>query len=406
MTYTETLAYLYAQLPMFQRIGAAAYKADLDNTHALMRALGHPERGLRCVHVAGTNGKGSTCSLIASVLQEAGYRVGLHTSPHLKDFRERFKIGGEMVAQETVARFVETYRAVFEPIGPSFFEWGVAFALWWFQEEKVDIAVIETGMGGRLDSTNVVQPEVSVITNIGWDHMQFLGSTLEAIAREKSGIIKPGVPVVVGDSDRAIVNVIHEVARSHRAPFHAISENSPGGLLPCGLLGGHQEQNKRTAFAAINLLRNMAWTIDEHALSRGFQHVLRNTGLRGRWEPLSTEPLIIGDVAHNRDGFKALSHMIDATPHDRLHIVLGMVGDKDLSGALVLLPKEASYYFCKADLPRALDASALSKQALEHGLNGEVYASVALAVAAARSKASPQDLILVTGSVFVVAEVL
>ena len=252
--YERTLAYLYARLPMFSRIGAAAYKADLDNTHALMRLLGHPERGLKCVHVAGTNGKGSTSSLIASVLQEAGYRVGRHTSPHLKDFRERFRINGAMVSEEMVTAFVARYREAFGPIGPSFFEWGVAFTLWWFREQQVDIAVIETGMGGRLDSTNVVTPELSVITNIGWDHMRFLGDTLEAIAVEKAGIIKPGVPVVLGEGAPSISAVIRRIA-TERGSELIMAEGGAGTLLPCGLMGEHQERNKRTAFAALQVLR-------------------------------------------------------------------------------------------------------------------------------------------------------
>ncbi len=405
MDYERTLAYLYARLPMFSRIGAAAYKADLDNTHALMRLLEHPERGLKCVHVAGTNGKGSTSSLIASVLQEAGYKVGLHTSPHLKDFRERFRINGEMVGQEVVTDFVERYRETFEPIAPSFFEWGVAFTLWWFREQQVDIAVIETGMGGRLDSTNVVTPEASVITNIGWDHMQFLGDSLEAIAKEKAGIIKPGVPVVVGEASAAITAIFEDIAVRCGSPL-ILAEDGPGAFLPCRLVGEHQERNKRTAFAAIEVLKQRGWKVDNHAIMQGYRNVVRNTGIRGRWEVLSTGPLTIADVAHNTDGIMAVLRMLQRTPHEQLHIVLGMVGDKDIGLVLSLLPTDATYYFCKADIPRGLDASELQNKANGHRLKGTVHPSVIAALLAAQAQAATQDLVLVTGSVFVVAEVL
>lgn len=403
--YERTLAYLYARLPMFSRIGGAAYKADLGNTHALMRLLDHPERGLKCVHVAGTNGKGSTCSLMASVLQEAGYKVGLHTSPHLKDFRERFRINGCMVGEEIVTDFVERYRKAFEPIEPSFFEWGVAFALWWFREQRVDIAVIETGMGGRLDSTNVVTPEVSVITNIGWDHMQFLGDSLEAIAREKAGIIKPGIPVVVGEGGEDIIKVIKDIAEQRGARVIP-AEDGVGGILPSGLVGEHQERNKKTAFASIDVLRERGWKIDNHAIMEGFIHVLRNTGLRGRWEVLSKDPQVVADVAHNVDGIEAVRGMLEKEHFAHLHIVLGMVADKDIDRVLALLPQEATYYFCKADIPRGLDASTLAEQGRAHGLIGEAHGSVGAALEAARARAGREDLVLVTGSVFVVAEVL
>lgn len=405
MNYAETLAYLHAQLPMFQRIGAAAYKADLRNTHALMALLGHPERGLKCVHVAGTNGKGSTSSLIASVLQEAGYTVGLHTSPHLKDLRERFRINGHMVDEDTVVRFVAEHRHAFEPVAPSFFEWGVAFALWWFTRERVDIAVMETGMGGRLDSTNVVTPEVSVITNIGWDHMQFLGDTLEAIAGEKAGIIKPQVPVVVGEADGPVAAVFQRRATEEQAPLRMVDQALP---LPhrTALAGPHQERNARTALAALEELRQRGWRIPDEALARGCTNVVANTGLRGRWELLGTAPRTIGDVAHNVDGIRVLRAMLTREHYTRLHIVLGMVGDKDVGRVLAELPREATYYFCKADIPRGLDVDILRAQAQAAALSGESYASVADALAAARAAAGPGDLVLVTGSVFVVAETL
>lgn len=405
MTYAETLAYLYARLPMYQRIGAAAYKADLSNTHALMEALGHPERGLRCVHVAGTNGKGSTSSLIASALHEAGYKVGLHTSPHLKDYRERFRINGAMVNEEAVTRFVEEHRDAFEPIEPSFFEWGVAFALWWFREQQVDIAVLETGMGGRLDSTNVVAPEVSVITNIGWDHMQFLGDTLEKIAAEKAGIIKPGIPVVIGEAEGEVAEVFQRKALESSSPVTFVDQRS-AQRIASALQGEHQERNARAALAAIEVLCARGWRIPEAAVVSGFANVVANTGLRGRWEVIGQAPLTIADVAHNVDGIRMVNTMLARTPHDRLRIVLGMVNDKDIDAVLALLPKNAAYHFCKADIPRGMDADMLRLKAEQHGLSGTSHGSVAEALCAAREQAYANDLVLVTGSVFVVAEAL
>ncbi|MBK7385054.1 MAG: bifunctional folylpolyglutamate synthase/dihydrofolate synthase [Flavobacteriales bacterium] len=405
MTYPETLAYLYAQLPMFQRIGAAAYKADLSNTHALMDLLGHPEKGLRCVHVAGTNGKGSTCHLLASILQEAGYKVGLHTSPHLKDFRERCRINGEMIPEGDVVLFVEEYRAGFEPIQASFFEWTVALAFWWFREEQVDIAIVETGMGGRLDSTNVVTPEVSVITNIGWDHTQFLGHTLEAIAAEKAGIIKPGVPVVIGRADGAVRDVFLRTAATNASPIHFTDQHAPLQFAT-PLTGAHQEENARTVLSALDLLRNTGWQISDLAIEAGFANVLQNTGIRGRWQTLAQRPFTICDVAHNVDGIRVVNELLGHYVFDRLHIVLGMVNDKDLSSVLKELPRSATYYFCKADIPRGLDVDRLRSAASEAGLGGNSYPSVRVALETAQAAAERSDLILITGSVFVVAEVL
>ena len=405
MDYPETLAYLYAQLPMFHRIGKAAYKADLSNTHTLMALTGHPERGLRSVHVAGTNGKGSTSHLIASVLQEAGYKVGLHTSPHLKDFRERFRIDGEMIPQVEVVRFVEQYRNTFEPVQTSFFEWGVALAFWWFREQQVDIAVIEAGLGGRLDSTNVVTPELSVITNIGWDHMDLLGTSLEAIAREKVGIIKPGIPVVVGETVEAVANVFHTTAARNGSPI-TFADKGPMAPCPSGLHGEHQQRNARTAYVALCRLRERGWVVPDAAIQRGFKHVVRNTGLLGRWQVLADTPLTVADVAHNEDGMRTVVRMLECQAFDRLHIILGMVNDKDIGRVLALLPPTARYYFCKADIPRGLDAAGLAKSAATYGLKGDHHPSVKEALQAALREAGLNDLVLVTGSVFVVAEVV
>ncbi len=405
VTYADTLAYLYAQLPMFHRIGKAAYKADLVNTHALMDALGHPEQGLKCVHIAGTNGKGSTSHMLASVLQEAGYRTGLYTSPHLKDFRERIRISGAMIPEEAVTAFVETHRSTFEPIAPSFFEWTVGLAFDWFRRERVDIAVIETGLGGRLDSTNVVTPEVSVITNIGWDHADLLGNTLEAIAGEKAGIIKSGVPVIIGEAEGAIAEVFRRKAGSEHAPITFVDQQED---LPytLDLAGPHQERNARTVLAAVRELKVKGWPITEEHIMRGLANTCTKTGFMGRWQVLSHDPLTIADVGHNVDGIRVVKELLRRTPHQQLHIVYGTVADKDISAALEELPRNATYYFCKADIPRALDAEALKQLARAAGHLGEAHLSVTAALQAAQAAARPGDLVLVTGSVFVVAEVV
>jgi dihydrofolate synthase/folylpolyglutamate synthase len=403
--YEQTLAYLYARLPMYSRIGKAAYKADLSNTHALMDALGHPEHGLKCVHIAGTNGKGSVAHMLASVLQEAGYRTGLHTSPHLKDFRERFKVNGGMVPREAVTAFVEDHRAAFEPIDASFFEWGVALAFDHFRTQRVDIAVIETGLGGRLDSTNVVLPEVSVITNIGWDHADLLGDSLEKIAAEKAGIIKHQVPVVIGEAVGSIADVFRKKAKEMDAPIQFTDQQAPLSYS-LDLAGPHQERNARTAVAALRILQERGWAITEEQIARGLANVRKNTGFAGRWQTIGTDPLTIVDVGHNEDGLRIVQDMLARTPHEKLHIVLGTVNDKDLSRMLSQLPRKAAYYFCKADIPRGLEAEKLAHLAENAGLHGTVHKSVATALASARAEAGPKDLVLVSGSIFTVAEVL
>ncbi|HQV40285.1 MAG: bifunctional folylpolyglutamate synthase/dihydrofolate synthase [Flavobacteriales bacterium] len=404
MDYSETLAYLHARLPMFTRVGKAAYKADLSNTHVLMKLTAHPERGLKCVHLAGTNGKGSTANMIASVLQEAGYRTGLHTSPHLKDFRERFRINGAMIPQEIVTAFVERYHTAFEPVEASFFEWGVALALHWFREERTDIAVIECGLGGRLDSTNVVTPEVSIITNIGWDHVDLLGDSFEKIAAEKAGIIKLGIPVVIGEAEGAVAEVFRKRAEEVGAPIH-FTDQQPALPYALDLHGPHQQRNARTALAALRELQQQGWAISEEHIVAGLANVQANTGFAGRWQTIAEHPLTIVDIGHNADGLKVVADMLGRTPHEQLLIVLGTVNDKDIERMLALLPKWATYFFCKADIPRGLETWKLMELAAGHGLRGRTYPSVKEALAAARRSARERDLVLVTGSAFVVAEV-
>ncbi|MBK9274430.1 MAG: bifunctional folylpolyglutamate synthase/dihydrofolate synthase [Flavobacteriales bacterium] len=405
MTYPETLAYLQARLPMFHRVGKAAYKADLGTTEALMEALGHPERGLRCVHVAGTNGKGSTSHMLASILQHAGLRTGLTTSPHLTDFRERVRVNGAMIPQEDVVRFVADHRTIFEPLAPSFFEWSIALAFDHFRQEQVDIAVVETGLGGRLDSTNVITPEVAVITTIGWDHADLLGGTLEAIATEKAGIMKSGIPVVIGEAEGPIDALLRAQAGAVGAPLIRVDHQRPLPIRP-DLAGPHQERNARTVLTVVDLLRERGWPISGEAVTHGLSSVVTTTGLRGRWQVLRRDPLVVADVAHNADGLAVVRSMLDRTPHRGLHVVLGMVNDKDLGPALRQLPPGARYHFCKADIPRGLDAAVLAEAAAGFGLHGQVHASVRHAFEAAHAAAAPDDLVLVTGSVFVVAEVL
>jgi len=405
MNYQETLDYLFAQLPMFQRIGQAAYKANLDNTYALLHALGNPHHGkVKYVHVAGTNGKGSVSCMIASVLQEAGYKTGLFTSPHLKDFRERIRINGQMISEAEVVQFVKNHRADFEHIQPSFFEMTAALAFKYFAENEVEIAVMETGMGGRLDSTNVVTPEVAVITNIGLDHVQFLGDTIEAIAVEKGGIIKPGVPVVCGEMRPEALAVLQNIAAESKSAVVPLEKDAVN--YPAGLAGHYQRLNVPVALTAIRTLQKHGYRISEEHLRSGLLQVNQNTGLSGRWQILQTNPLCIADVAHNVDGLKEVLAQLKSLSFEKLHFVLAVVGDKDISTILGMLPKNATYYFCQANIPRALDKTLLAQQAKTHQLTGEVYLSVAEAHHAALQNADSKDLVFVGGSVFTVAEIL
>lgn len=427
MEYKQVLNYLFAQLPMFHRIGAAAYKADLSNTQALMKLLDHPENGFKSVHVAGTNGKGSTSHMLAAIFQKAGYKTGLYTSPHLLDFRERIRINGIMIPEGRVVEFVKQHQAKFDPIGLSFFEWTVGLAFDYFRNERVDIAIVETGLGGRLDSTNVIQPDLSVITNIGWDHANLLGDTLEKIAGEKAGIIKPGVPVVVGERQAESAAVFTQRAQQLQSPLvmasdhwqcarntvslsvqtiHVQRDHQPVfEALQLDLTGGYQLKNVLTVLEAVHQLRSSGWQLSDSNIVDALADVRRLTGLNGRWQVLSEQPLIICDVGHNVDGIREVVTQINSTLHRNLHMVFGMVKDKDVLPVLRLLPASAAYYFCEPALPRALPAEELSTQAKQAGLEGDVFHSVSDALAAARDAAQPDDLIVVGGSTFVVAEV-
>ena len=431
MNYQQTLDYFYAQLPMFHRIGAAAYKANLDNTIAMCRLLKHQEQNFRSIHVAGTNGKGSTSHMLASVLMETGLKTGLFTSPHLKDFRERISINGKKIPRSAVSRFINEHKVAFDAIGPSFFEITFALAAWWFSEEKVYISVMETGMGGRLDSTNVIIPELSIITNIGFDHTQFLGDTLEDIAGEKAGIIKQGIPVVIGETHPKTIPVFIEFAKKvkapllqadhnfsvssrtlthHRVPLMQISilrkENPDPIKLISPLAATYQLKNILTVMQAVEVLRQKHFNITDNQLRDGIRHVIRNTKFLGRWQTLSLNPLTIADIGHNAAGIGALTEQLRMVQYNHLHFVIGVVNDKDVTAMLMLLPKDATYYFCKADIPRGLDAGWLAEQAQSLGLRGTSHTSVKHALEAAQQAALENDLIVVGGSAFVVAEVV
>ncbi|MEY4329365.1 MAG: hypothetical protein RL609_113 [Bacteroidota bacterium] len=406
MSYPEVLEFLFAQLPMFHRVGAAAYKPSLKNTEALCQWLDYPERKIKTIHVGGTNGKGSTSHLIASALQCAGYKVGLYTSPHLIDFRERIKINGQWITESAVIDFVESYKdSHCIQIQPSFFELTFAMAMQYFAQEKVDVAIVEVGMGGRLDSTNVITPLLSVITNVSKDHMQFLGNTIEAIATEKAGIIKEHVPVVLGIMKENAKSVFESTAKQRNSHFISCTPDEP--VPDCALKGEYQQENSRTAFKALENLKSSFPKLTPEKISEGFLQVQELTGFRGRWEIIQkTNPTIIADVGHNEDGVQWVIQQVKKEKFLRLHIVLGMVNDKDVDHILGLFPKHARYYFCKANIPRGLDAEILREKSAVHHLIGDVYPSVQEAFMAAKKEADHQDLILVTGSFFTVAEIL
>lgn len=424
--YEDVLQYLYANLPMFQRIGAVAFKSDLSNTIALCEALDNPQKKVKSVHIAGTNGKGSTSHMLASILQSAGYKTGLYTSPHLKSFTERIRVNGAEVSQQFVVDFVNRIQPVIERVKPSFFEITVAMAFDYFVREQVDIAVIEVGLGGRLDSTNVITPELSLITNIGWDHTDLLGDTLEKIAAEKAGIIKKNVPVVVSEHQPGIADVFKSKAAVETAPLHFASDvytvqlrDEHGNILfdvlkngkpaqkgiALPLQGIYQQKNLAGVLQAVDILRQQGWKISEEQLLDGLTKVMSQTGLKGRWQKLGTNPLIVCDTGHNLDGVAQVVKQLQQLSYHQLFMVIGMVKDKDISGVLELLPKDANYYFCQASIPRALDAGILAEKARGIGLKGEVIANVNDAIHQARARASADDVIFIGGSTFIVAEI-
>lgn len=404
MNYQETTNWMFNQLPMYQLQGASAYKEDLTNIKLLAAHLDNPETQLKCIHVAGTNGKGSTSHMLASVLHEAGYNVGLYTSPHLKDFRERIKINGQEISENFVCEFIEKHKSFFEANDMSFFEMSVGLAFDYFAAEKVDIAIIEVGLGGRLDATNIITPLVSVITNIGLDHTQFLGNTLEAIAGEKAGIIKPNVPVVIGEYTTETQLVFLAKAEEKKAPIYFASDLI-SEVFPSDLIGDYQFHNKKTVQQTIKIINETTdFKVSEESIKLGLLNVVKNTALQGRWQQLGENPKIICDTAHNKHGLTVVMNQIKKETFENLHIVLGVVNDKDLDSILPLFPKEAQYYFCSPNSSRGLSTEILQSEAKKHQLIGEKYDSVESAFAEAKKNASENDFIYVGGSTFVVAE--
>ena len=398
MNYKDSLKYLFSQLPMYQRTGAAAYKKDIGNIIEACNFLDNPHKRFKSIHIAGTNGKGSTAHLISSILQEAGFKTGLYTSPHLKDFRERIKINGVKISENDVISFVTTNKKNFEKINMSFFEYTVALAFDHFAKEKVDIAIIETGLGGRLDSTNIISPEISVITNIGYDHMNLLGNTLEQIAIEKAGIVKEKTPVLIGRKQIETETVFEEKASQKNTSVFYAKQNEVKFNVP-----NYQKENINTSISAIKILD---WKISNQEINDGIKNVNQNTGLRGRWETLSKNPKIICDTGHNVDGISNIINQLKQIKFNKLHIVFGTVNDKKINDILNLLPKDAKYYFCKAKIDRALNADKLKSIANEYKLIGESFESVEKALLNAKNNAKKEDLIFIGGSTFVVAEVI
>ena len=405
MNYQDTLDWMFSQLPMYQNQGKTAFKKDLTNSILLSQHLDNPDKKFKSIHVAGTNGKGSTSHMIASILQKAGYKVGLYTSPHLKDFRERIKINGKPISEDEVTEFIDENKSFFQSHQLSFFEMTVGLAFQSFAKHQIDIAVVEVGLGGRLDSTNIISPLVSVITNIGLDHTQMLGETLPEIAFEKAGIIKKGIPVVIGEYQEEIHKVFYNKAiEKHTSLF--LADKNIKEEYPSDLLGVYQIKNCKTAVQAIRVLKDMGFVISERHINKGLLQVVSNTGLFGRWQTLNKSPKIICDTAHNKEGLLFVLKQLQEQDFENLHIVLGVVNDKNLETVLPLFPKNAAYYFCKPNIPRGLDATVLKIQAINFGLVGEVFSSVKKALQSAQEKATNKDLIFVGGSTFVVAEVV
>ena len=426
MTYAETLEYIFRKLPMYSRIGSAAYKSDLHNIRALCHHLGDPHHRFRSIHIAGTNGKGSVSHMLAAIFQTAGYKTGLYTSPHLYDFRERIRLNGEMVPEEYVTTFVEKLKPLIEEIEPSFFEITVAMAFLFFAEQKVDIAMIEVGLGGRLDSTNIITPDLSVITNIGYDHMNILGDTRQKIAFEKGGIIKDGVPVVIGETLAETRPIFQQVAAERKAPVRWAEEylqvekvevhraslsvvfrdkENNNVAVETDLAGIYQVQNLRTVLTAVDALQEKGWRLDKEKIVSALNEIKSKTGLGGRWEVIQQKPTIVLEVAHNEDGVRKMTEHLERIKFDKLHLIIGMVKDKEVEKVLSLLPPHATYYFTQASIPRALPAEELQERAEHVGLTGGVYREVNTALQTAKQKAGENDLILVCGSIFLVAEV-
>ena len=428
MTYQQTLDYLFSRLPMFQRIGAVAYKPNLDNTYKIASFLGDPQKKLKFIHVAGTNGKGSSSHMLAAILQQAGYKVGLYTSPHLIDFRERISINGKMISKEVIVDFVEKYKTEFEEIEPSFFEWTVGLAFDHFVKQEVDVAVIEVGLGGRLDSTNIITPLVSLITNIGYDHMNILGDSLQKIAAEKAGILKAKIPVVVSEQQSDIYPVFTSKANELRSPIHFADKRfkiakhkHEGGLLECDvvdkktnttdtykldLTGKYQLKNLLGVLNTVDVLIEEGFIIEKKEVKKALSHVVKLTKLKGRWQTITQTPLVIADTGHNEDGIKQVLENLDRYEYKNLHMVFGTVNDKDIDKILQMLPNNANYYFVKASVPRALESAELQKNASKFKLKGEAFQTVETGLKAAKKAYKKGDLIFVGGSTFVVGDLL
>ena len=406
LTYGETVDWMFRQLPMYQRIGAAAFKKDLTNIIQFSRELGEPHKNFKSVHVAGTNGKGSVSHMLASVLQEAGFKVGLHTSPHLKDYRERIKVNGQDVPENFVVEFISANQKFLEENKLSFFEMSVGMAFDYFSKEMVDIAIIEVGLGGRLDSTNIITPLLSVITNIGLDHTQILGNSLEEIAAEKAGIIKAGIPVVIGEKQDETKGVFQKIAAEKKSRI-IFAEDNECEDFQSDLKGPYQKKNICTAVSAIKTLaENSSFRISAEHIVNGLKNVRANTGLRGRWDILQEKPKVICDTAHNAEGLRYTMAQLQKEVKEKLHMVIGVVNDKDLLKIFPLLPIDATYYFCRPDVPRGMDEDQLRREASQFKINGDTYSSVSEAYATALGLAKPEDTIYVGGSTFTVAEVI
>jgi len=405
MTYLDTVNWMFAQLPMYQQQGKSAYKIDLSNTILLAKHLNNPEQKFKTIHVAGTNGKGSTCHMLASILQDAGYKVGLYTSPHLKDYRERIKINGKEISKQFVIQFIKRNKSFFESNALSFFEMTVGLAFEYFAKQKVDIAIIEVGLGGRLDSTNIITPEVSVITNIGLDHTQFLGNTLQLIAKEKAGIIKPNVPVVIGETQKETESIFRKIAKERSAEI-IFADQTIKTEHRSDLKGIYQSNNIKTAIQTIKFIQSRGFCINNSNIKKGLLEVINNTGLLGRWQTITEHPKVICDTAHNRAGLKMVMKQLQNEDYNNLHIVFGVVNDKNLDAIINLLPKEATYYLCKPNIPRGLEVKKLKAYFKSKELICEGYNSVREAYKKALDRAADTDVIFVGGSTFVVAEII